>query len=45
MMAIVYTDALLAVPFAHLRMSHQSMRYAIAARVVRRDQHRPECAS
>ncbi len=29
MMAIVYTDALLAVPFAHLRMSNQSMRYAI----------------
>ncbi len=29
MMAIVYTDALLAVPFAHLRMSNQSLRYAI----------------
>ena len=29
MMAIVYTDALLAVPFAHLRMTNQSMRYAV----------------
>jgi O-antigen/teichoic acid export membrane protein len=28
MLAIVYSDALLAVPFAHLRMTHQSMRYA-----------------
>ena len=28
MMAIVYTDALLAVPFAHLRMTNRSMRYA-----------------
>jgi O-antigen/teichoic acid export membrane protein len=29
MMAIVYTDALLAVPFAHLRMTNQSMRYGV----------------
>ncbi|CAN5788435.1 oligosaccharide flippase family protein [soil metagenome] len=29
MMAIVYTDALLAVPYAHLRMVNRSMRYAV----------------
>jgi O-antigen/teichoic acid export membrane protein len=29
MMAIVYSDALLAVPYAHLRMTNQSMRYAV----------------
>ncbi len=29
MLAIGYTDALLAVPFAHLRMTSQSMRYAV----------------
>jgi O-antigen/teichoic acid export membrane protein len=29
MLAIGYTDALLAVPYAHLRMTSQSMRYAI----------------
>jgi O-antigen/teichoic acid export membrane protein len=28
MLAIVYTDALLAVPYAHLRMTSRSMRYA-----------------
>lgn len=29
LMAIVYTDALLAVPYAHLRMTNRSMRYAV----------------
>ena len=29
MVAIVYTDALLAVPYAHLRMTNRSLRYAI----------------
>jgi O-antigen/teichoic acid export membrane protein len=29
MMAIVYSDALLAVPYAHLRMTNRSMRYAV----------------
>jgi O-antigen/teichoic acid export membrane protein len=29
MVAIVYTDALLAVPYAHLRMTSRSMRYAV----------------
>ncbi|HET6762242.1 MAG TPA: lipopolysaccharide biosynthesis protein [Longimicrobiaceae bacterium] len=29
MIAIVYTDALLAVPYAHLRMTNRSLRYAI----------------
>ena len=29
MIAIVYTDALLAVPYAHLRMTNRSMRYAV----------------
>ena len=29
MIAIVFTDALLAVPFAHLRMTNRSMRYAV----------------
>ena len=29
MLAIVYSDALLAVPYAHLRMTNRSMRYAI----------------
>jgi O-antigen/teichoic acid export membrane protein len=29
MMGIVYTDALLAVPYAHLRMANRSMRYAV----------------
>jgi O-antigen/teichoic acid export membrane protein len=29
MMAIVYTDALLAVPYAHLRMTGQSVRFAV----------------
>ena len=29
LMAIVYTDALLAVPFAHLRMTHRALRYAV----------------
>jgi O-antigen/teichoic acid export membrane protein len=29
MLAIVYTDALLAVPYAHLRMTNRSMRYAV----------------
>jgi O-antigen/teichoic acid export membrane protein len=29
MMAIVYSDALLAVPYAHLRMTKRSMRYAV----------------
>ena len=31
MMAIVYSDALLAVPYAHLRMTNRSWRYARAA--------------
>ena len=29
LMAIVYSDALLAVPFAHLRMTHRALRYAV----------------
>ncbi len=29
MIAIVYSDALLAVPYAHLRMTNRSMRYAV----------------
>jgi len=29
LMAIVYSDALLAVPYAHLRMTNQSIRYAV----------------
>jgi len=29
MMLIVYTDALLAVPYAHLRMTNRSLRYAV----------------
>ena len=28
LMAIVYTDALLAIPYAHLRMTHRSVRFA-----------------
>lgn len=29
MIAVVYTDALLAVPYAHLRMTNRAMRYAV----------------
>jgi O-antigen/teichoic acid export membrane protein len=29
MLALVYTDALLAVPYAHLRMTNRSLRYAV----------------
>ena len=42
MMAIVYTDALLAVPFAHLRMTNRSMRYAVLRMLFVGDQHRAQ---